>query len=1072
MLKTLGNLLKTKKEFVLFLGTAASVFCAPLEKNSESHVSIKEIVEDIVEWHELDKKDIWNSFCTYLRNLNPKKRFHILSKYFEDRKPSPGYQALATLIEKGYFRLIFTCSFDSMLEEALKSTRLSPEDYTVMTAVGELSEPDSRIITDSRITIVKLRGDYKSKNLLFSLDQKLLNSITQLTQKTTLFVGFSTLDRDILSLVSKKGGPVFWITPREVYADPFIQDSRPDEYHYNREVKEFLQNRQSISNVIWGKNGRSDTFFEELLEEVSTMDINSFCDTLMLPKEKYRKLRELFEPPHQYEEMKQTLEDQKVLLICGDPHLGKRYTALTILYDYHIKGRRVGFFPECKKELFWESLFDWDQFYTFNGILYFENPFKKQENLETFESNLRKTIRRIQNTNSSVVITSNLDAFKKLDRHEFPVVELTQGSYDLGRRQKIVDNYLRSEKKSPGTVDGVPLNTYLAGELTTPHSIAVFFERFPEKREGTKLIEKVKESKEIFEIFTKEIEEDTAKKIFFYCCYILALKDVELIRKCYEAVMNSLKIPYNFEDLLNNSRVELLGFSTLVLRFSHPEFARAVELSLWRNPDLSGKVLLKLAQEDAPVRKSVAEAVGRIDLPECRNLLMRLSEDEDSSVRQAVAMTVGEHFGGLPEECQRLLLTFAEDENSAVRWSGIASAITCNELPDTYRNLLRVLAQDENPDVRKNVARTVGENFSRLPEYWNLLPELARDEDWGVRDEVATVIGDNFSVLSEEYRKLFFSFVKDRSPLVRCSVSYYLGYNMGILSEEYKRLVMVLARDAEVIVREYIPSLIAANFERLPEECRKLLFVLAEDEEWLIRADVVPPLGKAFEKLPEEYRRLLITLAVDEDEFVREKMAYTIGYNFEKLPDEYRKILFTLVRDKDSSVRGAVARSVGYNFRKMPEEYRRLLILLAQDENCDVRRDVVNIVGKVFGELSEEYRELLFKLARDKDTAGAVARTVSDHFAALTGEYRRILLMLARDEDGHVRGQVAERLGQNFRKLPEEYRKLLVTLSRDEDEYVREKAIETVSNNLERFPPEYQRIFELKMYRKEKRERE
>ncbi len=1066
MLKTLGNLLKTKKEFVLFLGTATSIFRAPPETNTSPPVllesplvSVKDIVEDIVEWRDLDKKDTWNSFCTYLKSPDSKGRFSILSKYFEGAEPSPGYQALATLIEKGYFRLIFTCSFDSMLEEALKSTHLSSEDYTV-TAGGELFE------SDSRITIMKLRGDYESKNLSFSLDQDLLKGMTQMTQKPVLFVGFSNLDRDILSLVSKKGEPVFWITPREIYVDPFVQESHPDEYHYNRKVKELLQNRQSASNVIQGKDGRSDTFFEGLLEEVSAMNIDSFCDTLMLRKERYKKLRELFEPSHQYEEMKQKLEDQKVLLICGDPHLGKRYTALNLLYDYHVNGSRVGFFPERKKELFWESLFDWGQFHLFNGILYFEDPFKKPENYETFTSNLKRTIRRIQNGNSLVIITSNLDVFKKLDPHEFPVVELTEGSYNLEKRQKIVDNYIHSEKRGPRALEGVPLRKYIAEELTTPHSITVFFERFQGNEESTVLIEKVKESKEIFETFTKEIEEDAAKKIFFYCCYILVLKDVEMIRKCYEIVMNSLKIPYNFEDLLNNPWVELLGFSTPVLRFSHPEFARAVELSFLRNPDLSGKVLLRLAQEDAPVRKSIAETVGRIDLPECRNLLMRLSEDEDDSVRQAVAMTVGEHFGELPEECQRLLLTFAEDENGAVRWSGIASALIYNGLPDTYISLIEVLARDEDPDVRKNVARAIGENLSRLPEYWNLLLELAKDEDRNVRDVVATIIGDNFSILPEEYRKLFFSFVKDESPLLRCSVSYFLGYNMEILSEEYKRLVNVLAQDEADVVREYIPLLIATHFERLPEECRKLLFVLAQDREGLIRADVVPPLGETFEKLPEEYRRLLLTLAVDEDWFVREKMACTIGYNFEKLPEEYRKILFTLARDKDRGVRGAVAGSVGYNFRKMPEEYRQLLILLAQDESCDVRENVAEIVGKAFEELSEEYRELLFKLARDKDTAGAVACTVSDHFGILTGEYRRILFMLARDEDSHVRGQVAETLGKNFGGLPEEYRKLLVTLSRDEDEYVREEVIKTVSKNFERFPPKYQRIFEQKMYRK------
>ena len=129
--KCLAEFLKTRKgKYVLFLGAGASI--------SSGGRTTQEIIDGIIERYELDSKNSWNSFCNFLRKTGVKERHAALSKYFEDMKPSTGYEILAKLIDEGYFRLILTTNFDFMLEECLKKTKLVlNKDYFICIVDGE-----------------------------------------------------------------------------------------------------------------------------------------------------------------------------------------------------------------------------------------------------------------------------------------------------------------------------------------------------------------------------------------------------------------------------------------------------------------------------------------------------------------------------------------------------------------------------------------------------------------------------------------------------------------------------------------------------------------------------------------------------------------------------------------------------------------------------------------------------------------------------------------------------------------------------------------------------------------------
>ena len=488
--KCLAEFLKTRKgKYVLFLGAGASI--------SSGGRTTQGIIDDIIERYELDSKNPWNSFCNFLRKTGEKERHAALSKYFKDMKPSTGYETLAKLIDDGYFRLILTTNFDFMLEECLKKTKLVPnKDYFICIVDGEKKDILIRKLEDeSMIRIVKLHGDYKTGILPFTeeetfmFDKEIEELLKRLTKEGIIFVGYSGIDRDVLKCLSHEGESIWWVNPKKITADRSVEVRNPDEYMLNKEIYKVLINRESHDNFFWGEDGKSDTFFEKISQRILPRDINSFCDQFKFGATKYRKMRDLFEPPYQYEEMKSKLNEHKVLLILGEAHLGKTYTALNLLYDYYVEGFNVDFRSGLfQKEMQYEMLYQWEDILKPNTVIYLEDPFGMTEpvNVQIFKSELKRIIQRIQNSESRVIITSRLNIFREVgDPREFPmIVELMKQdvSYDMEKRIRIIDNYVAVYKpKWKGSlndvINGSILRELIAKELTEPHNIELFFEK-------------------------------------------------------------------------------------------------------------------------------------------------------------------------------------------------------------------------------------------------------------------------------------------------------------------------------------------------------------------------------------------------------------------------------------------------------------------------------------------------------------------------------------------------------------------------------------------------------------------
>ena len=111
-----------------------------------------------------DYSDLLNSLAKSAAD-----RTNLLSGYFEPsaedlenglKAPTAAHKIIATLVAKGYIRLIVTTNFDRLMERALDHEGISP---TV------ISTPDGARgaipITHARVTVIKVNGDYRDTRI-------------------------------------------------------------------------------------------------------------------------------------------------------------------------------------------------------------------------------------------------------------------------------------------------------------------------------------------------------------------------------------------------------------------------------------------------------------------------------------------------------------------------------------------------------------------------------------------------------------------------------------------------------------------------------------------------------------------------------------------------------------------------------------------------------------------------------------------------------------------------------------------------------------------------------------------
>ncbi len=202
---------------------------------------------------------------TFYKNLdahNAAYRFPVLSDMFKKLSPSRGYFALAKLIKAGYFDLILTTNFDTLLEDALVKAGVRTSDFKVLIN-GET--PEDQILhlvkqPTPRIKILKLHGDLNARVFAFTpqevaeFSEKIEMVVKKYLAQNVVIVGHTLRDDDInRCLSSARGGSIWYVN-----SAPPVQSAL---------IRRALKRRKAVQ--ILGPKGAFDTFFELLLDEIN-----------------------------------------------------------------------------------------------------------------------------------------------------------------------------------------------------------------------------------------------------------------------------------------------------------------------------------------------------------------------------------------------------------------------------------------------------------------------------------------------------------------------------------------------------------------------------------------------------------------------------------------------------------------------------------------------------------------------------------------------------------------------------------------------------------------------------------
>lgn len=355
--------------YILFLGAGASI--------SSGCSSMMKIVDDVLKQNVKSEFDKWESeietagqidekYGELLRNdIEKKKRtrffaiwgsldydtqYPILRKHlWEDKSPSEGYGNLAKLINKGYIKTVLSTNLDNLLEKSLNNLGYQPGEFVAIVNGRDRPEEITEQLNSPRtsLKIIKLHGSLESptsyafkKEEIYTFENKIRSDISQLLNQSLIIVGYSGQDRDVDVLFEDEGKEIHFVNP-----------TSPDE---ESRISQTLTVRGK-GKVISGNYGKFDTFFEKLIKYVELEEERSnasdsepsiegflrnigFGKELENPRSRYKNLTSLYVKPTEYNEICSKLEKDHVIFIIGEPHLGKTYTAIHLLWEYYQNG--------------------------------------------------------------------------------------------------------------------------------------------------------------------------------------------------------------------------------------------------------------------------------------------------------------------------------------------------------------------------------------------------------------------------------------------------------------------------------------------------------------------------------------------------------------------------------------------------------------------------------------------------------------------------------------------------------------------------------------------------------------
>lgn len=245
-----------RKEVTLFLGAGCSL------SSSTKDITTNGIIKDIVKKHSLPDEvipdnwsELYQCFVDYAWNGQGKRdRIHLLETYFNDMKPSKGYQFVRFLVENNYINNVITTNFDLMLDEVFEGLSYRLQVGNIQHVIGEKPQ----------FTLLKAHGDLQYGQLrfapseLYRLPNEISTKIYSITKGIVIIAGYRAQDMGIIQALNESDEHcAYWIT----YNEP---DYRSD--YETGPIHQWMIKRASEYNLLYGKDyGDFDTILEKIV---------------------------------------------------------------------------------------------------------------------------------------------------------------------------------------------------------------------------------------------------------------------------------------------------------------------------------------------------------------------------------------------------------------------------------------------------------------------------------------------------------------------------------------------------------------------------------------------------------------------------------------------------------------------------------------------------------------------------------------------------------------------------------------------------------------------------------------
>lgn len=350
------------------------------------------------------------------------------------------------------------------------------------------------------------------------------------------------------------------------------------------------------------KNGYTETNVRVIEEDNVLMDARYlFQKAIKSTDDKYLYIDKYYVKPKEYDEMYELLENENVLLITGDPGIGKTYTAIKILQDYYHQGYHVTWFYGMAKEdrdEQKEHLLNFEP--QEKDIVYLEDPFGRTvfENREELKTLFANWVEKFRACRAKLIITSRAEVFKQFEQEVLSGEKLEAFQKELNIRKpsyspedlkRIAGLYIKDFTCWANNDAFVKAIDYSIdnGRLISPLMIYNLVRNHAQQNDLQALKDAIIEAKnkDLVTQFADEIKIlSNPAKILLYLVFLYGKTNIARIRKMFAVVQPALYKKSQFEgssfafELKRQAghRIQQLGEQIPVYRFSHPTYEEAL----------------------------------------------------------------------------------------------------------------------------------------------------------------------------------------------------------------------------------------------------------------------------------------------------------------------------------------------------------------------------------------------------------------------------------------------------------------------------------------------------------------